>query len=242
MSIETEITRLVGAKQELANWLASQGVTIPNGALLGDLVALLANIPAGGSSTESATVTVTLDANVTLSAVHQFSNGIVTADSTSAGSYTCPVGSLLVLAVTVSGGTIRLNATPVITTTGALVSSTAYLLLRKRQQSSEGFMITSSPVTTTNTFRSGCARMVYPPSIRGLLGQIRLFPIFWRTRSIAVTVCSKRPSSNLRSHTNQFLTRENCHSSWWKMCCQQLSPGRNGWQCRNYGSVTQGQG
>ena len=55
MSIETEITRLVGAKQELANWLASQGVTIPNGALLGDLVALLANIPAGGSSTESAT-------------------------------------------------------------------------------------------------------------------------------------------------------------------------------------------
>lgn len=127
MSIETEITRLVGAKQELASWLVSQGVTIPNGALLGDLVALLANLTAGGSSTGSAAVTVTLNTNVTLSSVYQFSNGIVTADSTSAGSYTCPVGSLLVLAVTVSGGTIRLNATPVITTTGALVSSTAYV-------------------------------------------------------------------------------------------------------------------
>ena len=117
-----------------------------------------------------------------------------------------------------------------------------FLLLRKRQQSSVGFMITFSPVTTTNTSRSGCVRMVSPPSIRGQLGQTGQFSIFWRTRSIAVTVCFKRPSSNPRSHVDQSLTVANCHSSWWKMCCQQLSPGRNGWQCKNYENGTQGQG
>lgn len=50
------------------------------------------------------------------------------------------------------------------------------------------------------------------------------------------TTC--RMSLGLR--INQSLTVANCHSSRWKMCCQQLSPGRNGWQCRNYGNGTQG--
>ena len=54
MSIESEITRLVEAKQGLADWLTEQNVSVPNGALLGDLVALLDRVKT--ASTENAIV------------------------------------------------------------------------------------------------------------------------------------------------------------------------------------------
>ncbi len=44
MSIEAEITRLVEAKQDLATWLKSKDVSVPQGALLGTLVDLVKNI------------------------------------------------------------------------------------------------------------------------------------------------------------------------------------------------------
>ena len=45
MSIEAEITRLVEAKQNLGAYLQEKGVSVPAYALLGDMVALLKNIP-----------------------------------------------------------------------------------------------------------------------------------------------------------------------------------------------------
>ena len=50
MSIESEITRLVNAKQELADWLTEQNVAVPTGALLGDLVALLGQVKTSSST------------------------------------------------------------------------------------------------------------------------------------------------------------------------------------------------
>lgn len=50
MSIESEITRLVEAKQELADWLTDQNVAVPTGALLGDLVALLGQVKTSSST------------------------------------------------------------------------------------------------------------------------------------------------------------------------------------------------
>ena len=44
MSIEAEITRLVEAKQELATWLKSKDVSVPQDALLGTLVDLVKTI------------------------------------------------------------------------------------------------------------------------------------------------------------------------------------------------------
>lgn len=41
MSIENEIDRIVNAKQTLHEWIAEQGVTVPEMPLLSDLVALL---------------------------------------------------------------------------------------------------------------------------------------------------------------------------------------------------------
>lgn len=43
MSIETEITRLTTAKQNLNTWLTNNGITVPSGALLDESVSLLGN-------------------------------------------------------------------------------------------------------------------------------------------------------------------------------------------------------
>lgn len=43
MSIETEITRLTTAKQNLNTWLTNNGITVPSGALLDESVSLLEN-------------------------------------------------------------------------------------------------------------------------------------------------------------------------------------------------------
>lgn len=50
MSIESEITRLVNAKQELSDWLTEQNVAVPTGALLGDLVTLLGQVKTSSST------------------------------------------------------------------------------------------------------------------------------------------------------------------------------------------------
>ncbi len=50
MSIEVEITRLVGAKDKLRTWLNDQGVAAPDSALLGDLVALLDRVKVENTS------------------------------------------------------------------------------------------------------------------------------------------------------------------------------------------------
>ena len=126
MSIETEITRLVGAKQELANWLASQGVTIPNGALLGDLVALLSKISTGGLS-QAARIDVTKGVGVTATSCYLFSCGTLTGVSSSASTIPCAVGDLVILSVSVTGGSAKLYATPKISVSGGLEASTAYL-------------------------------------------------------------------------------------------------------------------
>lgn len=50
MSIEAEITRLVGAKNQLRTWLNDQGITASDGALLGELVALLDRVKVESTS------------------------------------------------------------------------------------------------------------------------------------------------------------------------------------------------
>lgn len=44
MSIESEITRLVEAKQDLKGWLTGKGVSVPSNALLPAMVDLLGNV------------------------------------------------------------------------------------------------------------------------------------------------------------------------------------------------------
>ena len=44
MSIETEITRLTTAKQNLNTWLTNNGITVPSGALIDESVSLLENV------------------------------------------------------------------------------------------------------------------------------------------------------------------------------------------------------
>ena len=59
MSIESEITRLVNAKNALRSWLVSKGVGVPGSALLPDMVELLDDVQTGSSSAETSVVTVT---------------------------------------------------------------------------------------------------------------------------------------------------------------------------------------
>lgn len=63
MSIEAEITRLVEAKQALGTYLEEKGVTVPNYALLGDMVALLGNIPLPVGDARIETSTARVDSN-----------------------------------------------------------------------------------------------------------------------------------------------------------------------------------
>lgn len=51
MSIETEITRLVEAKQAFSSWLTSKNIQVPSYALLGDLVGLLSQVGNAGQVT-----------------------------------------------------------------------------------------------------------------------------------------------------------------------------------------------
>lgn len=48
MSIQTEITRLEGAKSDIATAIANKGVTVPDGTLLDGMAALIGQISSGG--------------------------------------------------------------------------------------------------------------------------------------------------------------------------------------------------
>lgn len=48
MSIAEDKARIEGAKADLATWLTDNGVTVPDGALLDELVALLGDVEVGG--------------------------------------------------------------------------------------------------------------------------------------------------------------------------------------------------
>ena len=60
MSIETELTRLQGAKSDIATAIAAKGVTVPSSTLLDGYASLIAQIPSGGGggvTVESLSVT-----------------------------------------------------------------------------------------------------------------------------------------------------------------------------------------
>ena len=50
MSVQAQIDRLTGAKTNLSTWLTGNGVTVPDGALLDELVALLGDVEVGGGA------------------------------------------------------------------------------------------------------------------------------------------------------------------------------------------------
>lgn len=128
MSIESEITRLVEAKQGLENWLIKQNVAVPNDALLGDLVKLLNAVQTSSGSAEVASVTLSKGTGVSVSSCYIFSGGSLASKSSTATTLPCAVGDLVVLVVTVNGGTVKAYATPEITITGDLTYKTAYAL------------------------------------------------------------------------------------------------------------------
>lgn len=67
MSIQTEIDRIAAAKSALSTWLTAQSVTVPSGAKIEALVALLDNIETGvgggGGGNKVATGTFTCSSN-----------------------------------------------------------------------------------------------------------------------------------------------------------------------------------
>ncbi len=78
MSIETEVTRLVEAKQSLATWLTDRNVSVPEGALLGTLVELLdeVKIVSGDIAVETGTRRVTADGELLVSDTMTDSNTV----------------------------------------------------------------------------------------------------------------------------------------------------------------------
>lgn len=110
MSIESEITRLVEAKQGLENWLIKQNMAVPNDALLGDLVKLLNAVQTSSGSVEVASVTLSKGTGVSVSSCYIFSGGSLASKSSTATTLPCAVGDLVILAVTVNGGTTRTYA------------------------------------------------------------------------------------------------------------------------------------
>lgn len=128
MSIESEITRLVEAKQVLENWLIKQNVAVPNDALLGDLVKLLNAVQTSSGSAEVASVTLSKGTGVSVSSCYIFSGGSLASKSSTATTLPCAVGDLIILAVTVNGGTTRTYASSEISITGDLTYKTAYTL------------------------------------------------------------------------------------------------------------------
>lgn len=128
MSIESEITRLVEAKQGLKDWLIKQNVTVFNGALLGDLVKLLNTVQTSSGSPELASVTLSKGTGVNVFSCYIFSGGSLASRSSTATALSCAVGSLIILAVTVNGGTTKTYAASEIAITGDLTYKTAYTL------------------------------------------------------------------------------------------------------------------
>ncbi len=53
MSIQSEITRISGAKTDIASALGSKGVTVPSGSKIDDMAALIAQIDAPTAMTEA---------------------------------------------------------------------------------------------------------------------------------------------------------------------------------------------
>ena len=94
MSIESEITRLVEAKQVLENWLIKQNVAVPNDALLGDLVKLLNAVQTSSGSAEVASVTLSKGTGVSVSSCYIFSGGSLASKSSTATTLPCAVGDL----------------------------------------------------------------------------------------------------------------------------------------------------
>ncbi len=127
MSIKSEITRLVSAKKEFADYLSSHGVTVPNGTLLGDMVALLSNLSTGVDLPQAASIDVTKGTGVTATSCYLFSHGTLTTGSASASTIPCAVGDLVILTVSVNGGSTKIYATPEISVSSDLATSTAYL-------------------------------------------------------------------------------------------------------------------
>lgn len=61
MSIQSEIDRINGAKASIKSAISSKGVTVPSGASIEDLPALVRSIPQEGGGSVSNTFTVTFD-------------------------------------------------------------------------------------------------------------------------------------------------------------------------------------
>lgn len=53
MSIQSEITRISGAKTDIVSAIGSKGVTVPSGSKIDDMAALIAQIDAPTAMTEA---------------------------------------------------------------------------------------------------------------------------------------------------------------------------------------------
>ena len=69
MSIESELTRLINAKNALRSWLVSKGITVSEAALLPEMVELLDNV---SGTTEQSVVTVSNSVGVNITVVSPY--------------------------------------------------------------------------------------------------------------------------------------------------------------------------
>ena len=53
MSIQTELTRIKGAKADLQSWVEENGVTVPDGTLIDGLVELAKTVETGGGGDDT---------------------------------------------------------------------------------------------------------------------------------------------------------------------------------------------
>ena len=129
MSIQSEIERISGAKQDLVDWLLDHDVEVSFNAKLDEIVSLLADVSTGGSE----------EKNLVLVEVKYGSNTLISKTITPPGSsasgtpvlqgagYEVPANSLMVVyASATSGGTAKLQAYIDVTITGDITYETVY--------------------------------------------------------------------------------------------------------------------